>query len=412
MFFYKGLRMPRILHIDLDAFFVSVEQVVNPDLRDKPVVVGGDPGGRGVVACASYEARVYGLRAGMSLAVAQRLCPHAIFLRGNFYRYRDASAGLRDILAEFTPDIEPLGLEEAFLDLTGFEPLYGPVKGTALQIKRRIREELGLTASIGIANSKVVSKVASDLCKPDGLVEVLSGEEPLFLAPLPVAKLPCVGSKTESALRRIGITTIGELARLPLSFLKQSFGVHGEIMHRYASGIDGRRLAPPAPPKSISRETTFGEDTSDRVFLNATLHYLGERVGATLRSQEKQAKCVTLKLRYADFESITRSRTLKEATDTDRTIYEVGQYLLEKALERRAALVRLIGVGVSNLTEGRQLKMFDPGTERLERLNGAIDRIRGRYGFTAIEVGSTLPLRGMFSIEDGRYRLETPSLSR
>ena len=402
----------RILHIDLDAFFVSVEQTLNPALRGKPVVVGGDPKSRGVVACASYEARVYGLRAGMSLAVAQRLCPHATFLGGNFYRYRDASARFLDILAEFTPDIEPLGLEEAYLDLTGFEPLYGPVRETALVIKRRIKGDLGLTASVGIANSKVVAKIASDLSKPDGLIEVVPGEERLFLDPLPIAKLPCVGSKSESVLKRMGVTTIGELGRLPLAFLKQRFGAHGEVMHRYANGIDSRRLEPPAPPKSISRETTFGEDTSDRAFLGATLHYLGERVGADLRSHRKQAKCVTLKLRYADFESITRSRTSKEAFDADRIIFEVGRELLEEALEQRAIPVRLIGIGVSNLIAGRQLSMLDPWPEILERLNGAIDRIRGKYGFTAIEVGRTLPLRGMFPIEDGRYILKTSSLSR
>jgi len=400
------------LHIDLDAFFVSVEQTLNPALRGKPVVVGGDPKGRGVVACASYEARVYGLRAGMSLAVAQRLCPHATFLGGNFYRYRDASARFLDILAGFTPDIEPLGLEEAYLDLTGFEPLYGPVRETALVIKRRIKGALGLTASVGIADSKVVAKIASDLSKPDGLIEVMPGEERLFLDPLPVAKLPCVGSKSECVLKRMGVTTIGELGRLPPSFLKQSFGAHGEVMHRYANGIDSRRMEPPAPPKSISRETTFSEDTSDRAFLSATLHYLGERVGADLRSHRKQAKCVTLKLRYADFESITRSRTSREAFDADRVIFEVGRRLLEEALEQRAVPVRLIGIGVSNLIAGRQLSMLDPWPEILERLNGAIDRIRGKYGFTAIEVGRTLPLRGMFPIEDGRYILKTSSLSR
>jgi DNA polymerase-4 len=402
----------RILHIDLDAFFVSVEQTLNPALRGKPVVVGGDPKSRGVVACASYEARVYGLRAGMSLAVAQRLCPHATFLGGNFYRYRDASVRFLDILAEFTPDIEPLGLEEAYLDLTGFEPLYGPVRETALVIKRRIKGDLGLTASVGIANSKVVAKIASDLSKPDGLIEVMPGEERLFLDPLPITKLPCVGSKSESVLKRMGVTTIGELGRLPLAFLKQRFGAHGEVMHRYANGIDSRRMEPPAPPKSISRETTFGEDTSDRAFLSATLHYLGERVGADLRSHRKQAKCVTLKLRYADFESITRSRTLKEAFDADRIIFEVGRELLEEALKQRAVPVRLIGIGVSNLIAGRQLSMLDPWPEILERLNGAIDRIRGKYGFTAIEFGRTLHLRGMFPIEDGRYILKTSSLSR
>ena len=402
----------RILHIDLDAFFVSVEQVLNPDLKGKPVVVGGSPGGRGVVACASYEARVYGLRAGMSLAVAQRLCPQAIFLCGSYYRYRDVSAAFMDILTGFAPDIEPLGLDEAYLDLTGFETLYGPVKATASRIKERIKGELGITASVGIAGSKVVAKVASDLSKPDGLVEVPPGEERIFLAPLPVGQLPCVGVKTEKTLKKMGITTIGELGRLPVSFLRETFGVHGGIMHRYANGIDGRGLELPASPKSISRETTFSEDISDRVFLRAILHYLCERVGASLRSHGRQARCVTVKVRYSDFESITRSHTLKEAFDTDRTIFGFGQRLLEKALGHRAAPVRLIGIGVSNLTEGRQLRMLDYQTERLRRLNEGIDRIRNKYGFTSIELGHTLPLKDSLPVRNSRYRLATPSLSR
>jgi DNA polymerase-4 len=401
-----------ILHIDLDAFFVSVEQTFDRTLRGKPVVVGGDPNRRGVVACASYEARVHGLKAGMSLSVAQRLCPHAIFLRGDFSRYRDASARFMDVLAEFTPDVEPLGLEEAFLDLTGFEPLYGPVRETALRIKRRISGELGLTASIGIASSKVVAKVASDLSKPDGLIEVAPGEERTFLAPLSVNKLPCIGPKTERVLKRMGVVTIGELGYLPLSFLRQSFGVHGDVIHQYANGIDNRRLELPAPAKSISRESTFAEDTLDRTFLSATLHYLCERVGGALRSQGKQARCVTLKLRYADFESITRSRTFREGMDADRIIFEVGCSLVDKALEQRAAPVRLIGIGVSNLTEGRQLDMFDPRMEKQRRLNRAVDSIRSKYGFVAVEVGFTLPLREIFPIDNGRYRLDTPSLSR
>ncbi len=402
----------RILHVDLDAFFVSVEQTLDQTLRGKPVVVGGDPNRRGVVACASYEARGYGLKAGMSLSAARRICPHAIFLRGDFSRYRNASARFMDIIVEFTPDVEPLGLEEAFLDLTGFEPLYGPVRETALRIKRLISEELGLTASIGIASSKVVAKVASDQSKPDGLIEVAAGEERTFLAPLSVNKLPCIGPKTERTLKRMGIITIGDLARLPLNLLKQSFGVHGDVIHQYANGVDNRRLELPAPAKSISRESTFAEDTLDRTFLRATLHYLCERVGGALRAQGKQARCVTLKLRYADFESITRSRSLRDGIDADGIIFQVGCSLMDKALEQRNTPVRLIGIGVSNLTEGRQLDMFDPWMEKQRRLNKAIDSIRSKYGFVAVEVGFTLPLREIFPIDSGRYRLETPSLSR
>jgi DNA polymerase-4 len=402
-----------ILHIDLDAFFVSVEQVFDPALRGKPVVVGGDPGGRGVVACASYEARAYGLKSGMPLARAYRLCPHAIFLSGSFHRYSAASAGFFAILGDFTPDIEPIGLEEAYLDLTGFESLYGPVKETALRIKQHIKDELSITASVGIASSKVVAKVASSLSKPDGLIQVAPGEERSFLAPLPIDKLPGVGAKGETVLKKMGIKTIGELGCLPLSFMKQTFGVWGEVLHRYANGMDNSTVeAVLGPPKSISRSTTFARDTLNRSFLKAMLHYLSERVGAELRAQGKLARCITLKLRYTDFETITCSHTLKQAADTDRAIFEVGCRLLDKALEHRAVLVRLIGIGVSNLVEGRQLNMFDPWAESLEQLNQAIDRIRDKYGFTAIESGCTLPLREVFPTEDGHYLLKTPSLSR
>ena len=402
-----------ILHIDLDAFFVSVEQVFAPSLRCKPVVVGGDPNGRGVVACASYEARAYGLKSGMPLARAHRLCPHAIFLVGNFHRYSDASARFMAILNEFTPDIEPLGLDEAYLDLSGFESIYGTARETALRIKRRIKEELGITASVGISGSKVVAKVASDLSKPDGLIEVATGQEKSFLAPLPVARLPRVGAKGETALQKMGIKTIGELGRLPLFFMKHTFGVWGEVLHRYANGMDNSKVETvQGLSRSISRSTTFTRDTLDRGFLRAMLHYLSERVGSELRAEGRQSRCITLKLRYTDFETITRSHKLKQAVDTDNVIFEVGHRLLDKSFEHRVVPVRLIGIGVSHLVEGRQLNMFDPRSELLEHLNEAIDRIRNKYGFTAVESGFTLPLKEAFPTEDGRYILKTPSLSR
>ena len=402
-----------ILHVDLDAFFVSVEQALEPQLRGKPVVVGGDRASRGVVASASYEARAFGLRAGMPLTTARRLCPQAIFLKGSFQRYREASEGFMSILSSFTPDLEPVGIDEAYLDLTGFEPLYGPVRQTALAIKRRVREELGLVASVGIASCKVVAKVASDLSKPDGLIEVPSGQERCFLAPLPVRCLPCVGPRAEQRLKSIGVITIGQLAALSATFLKQTFGAMGQVMHRYANGLDERRLEPPSPAKSISRSTTLIEDTLERRLLRAVLRYLSERVGAELRQEGKCARVITLKLRYADFETITRSRTLGETDDSDQAIFEVGAELLERALLERREQVRLIGIGVSGLVPpGRQLSLLDPEPQRRERLHRAIDRIRRKYGFTAIEVGQTRLLREVFRVEEGDYLLATPSLSR
>jgi DNA polymerase-4 len=368
----------RIMHIDLDAFFVSVEQVDNPELRGKPVVVGGNPEKRGVVAAASYEARAFGLHSGMPLVTASRLCPQAIFIEGSFPKYRRAS--------------------QLFM---------------AVRIKKRVRDELGLSASIGIAGGKVVAKVASELSKPDGLLEVAAGEESSFLAPLEVAKLPGVGRRTEQILKRRGLTTIGKLASAPSAALRAELGVYGEVLHRHANGIDERRVMPPAEAKSISRETTFAEDTRDRARLKATLRYLSERVGSQLREQGKEARCIVLKLRYADFTTISRHHTLSQGTSTDQDIFEGGYALLEKALSRETRPVRLIGIGVSGFTEpARQMDMLKPAALRQEQLNKTIDRIRKKYGFRAIQTVQTLLLRDIFPEGEGGYTLHTPGLSR
>ena len=403
----------RIMHIDLDAFFVSVERTLNPKLQGKPVVVGGRPESRGVVASASYEARAFGLYAGMPLITATRLCPQAIFIEGGFPKYRDASQKFMAILADFSPYLEPMGLDEAYLDATGFESIYGSIHQMAVNIKQRVKDELGLYASVGIASCKVVAKIASELSKPDGLLEVTAGEERSFLAPLPIAKLPGIGKKTERILDGLGIHTIGELAATPLNVLKSHLGIAGEWLHNHANGIDDRKVEPPSAAKSISRETTFGKDTRDRSFLKATLRYLSERVGNRLRRQGKQFRCVTLKLRYADFTTITRNQTLSQASDTDQDIFDTGQKLLKKALAQEKQAVRLIGIGVSNLTEsGKQLDMLDTSAQRQEQLNKAIDRIRKKYGFTAIQTGRTLQLKDIFSSNKDGYTLQTPSLSR
>ena len=401
------------MHIDLDAFFVSVEQVENPELEGKPVVVGGRPERRGVVASASYEARAFGLHAGMPLTIACRLCPQATFIEGSFPKYCNASQRFMAILADFSPYLDSVSLDEAYLDVTGFESIYGSIYQMAVAIKKRIKTELGLYASVGIASCKVVAKVASELSKPDGLLEVAAGQERSFLSPLPITKLPGIGKKTERILNSLGIDTIGNLSITPLATLKSHFGASGEILWRFAHGIDHRKVEPPAEAKSISRETTFGKDTRDHSLLKATLRYLSERVGSQLRQQGKQARCVTLKLRYADFTTITRHHTLRQASDSDQTIFDTGVELLNKALSQEKQKVRLIGIGVSNLTEpGRQLDMLDLSAQRLEQLNKAIDRIRKKYGFTAIQTGRTLLLKDIFPSGEDGYTLHTPSLSR
>jgi DNA polymerase-4 len=401
------------MHIDLDAFFVSVEQARTPELRGKPVVVGGKPDRRGVVAAASYEARAFGIHSAMPLATASRLCPQAIFVQGSFAKYREASQNFMAILADFSPYLEPLGLDEAYLNVTGFESIHGSIRQMALKIKQKTKDELGICASIGIAGCKVVAKIASDSSKPDGLLEVPEGQERSFLSSLPVIKLPGIGKKSGRTLQSLGIDTIGQLADTPLEVLKSHFGVAGEIMHNHANGLDDRTVEPPGAAKSISRETTFDQDTRDLSLLQATLDYLGERVGSDLRRKDKLAKCVTLKLRYADFTTITRQQTLSTISDTDQTIFDTGLKLLKKELSRDKQPVRLIGIGVSNLAEAsRQLDMLDSSAQRLEKLNTAIDRIRNKYGFTSIQTGRTMRLKDLFPHNENGYTLQTPSLSR
>jgi DNA polymerase-4 len=387
-----------IMHIDLDAFFVAVEQVLNPELKGKPVVVGGKPGGRGVVATASYEARAFGLHSAMSLTQAVRLCPQAIFIQGNYSKYREASEKFMAILADYSPFLEPMGLDEAFLDVTGFDALHGSYRQMAMEIKGRVTSELGLVASIGIAPCKIVAKVASDESKPDGLIEVRPGEEAAFLVPLAIGKLPGAGPKTEQVLKRYGISTIGKLAKISPEALKSRFGAFGMTLHLFANGIDNRKVSPRGEAGSISREVTFSQDTADRTFLSGELRYLSEKVGADLRQHSKHARCITLKLRYADFTTITRSRTLPQATDADQTIFQIANEVMSKALSADRRAVRLIGVGVSGLTEpGRQLSMLNDASQRMDKLNLAVDRVRKKYGFTAIQTGRTLWLKDAYS---------------
>ena len=387
-----------IIHIDLDSFFVSVEQVLNPELKGKPVVVGGRPDRRGVVATASYEARAFGLHSAMPLVTAARLCPEAIFIEGNFTRYSEFSRKFMAILNDFSPYIEPAGLDEAYLNVTGFESIHGSIRQMAITMKQRIRSELELSASIGIASCKVVAKVASDLSKPDGLIEVATGEECDFLAPLAVDKLPGVGKQAMKILTRLGVHTIGALSQTPSHTLKSHFGTAGETMRRFANGIDDSEVLPPGEAKSISRETTFGEDTRDRMFLEATLWIQSEKIGADLRKKGKQARCVTLKVRYADFSTITRSRTLRESISSDQAIFEIGVKLLEQALKMEKQAVRLIGIGVLHLVEpSQQATLFTPSALKLEELNKTIDRIRNRYGFGAIQTGRAIQLKDILT---------------
>ena len=391
-----------IMHVDLDAFFVAVEQARHPELRGKPVIVGGDPNGRGVAATASYEARVYGIHSGMALATARRLCPQAIFVRGDFHEYERVSQRFHRILSDYSPLTQPMGLDEAFLDLTGCEPIIearcpaepGREVNARLAgetIRGRVRDELALTASVGIASGKSLAKVASDAAKPDGLLEVPGGEEAAFLAPRPVRQLPGLGPQAEAELARLGIRTLGQLAALPASRLRALFGKWGPALGERARGIDPTPVTfERDPAKSVSREGTYARDIDDWSVLRASLRGYAESVGAELRRLGRRARCVTLKLRYGDFTTISRSRTLQRPTYSDEELYRTGAELLAQALARDGRAVRLIGLGASNLTDDAvQLGLFEERTLRREGLLASIDRLRAKYGYRCLQTGLT-----------------------
>ena len=377
-----------IFHADLDAFFVSVEQLHDPSLKGKPVIVGGDPGTRGVVAASSYEARSYGVHSAMPLVQARRLCPHAIFVPVHFKRYVEASRQFMGLLETMATVVEPLGLDEAFLDVSEMVPDFDAAGAHAASLKRRVRDELGLTASVGIATCKIVAKVASEYDKPDGLVIVRPGEEAVFLSELDVGRLPGVGKKTGETLRELGVSTIGQLAVLPQDVARRKLGRYGDLLRRYAQGLDNSRVEPRGEPRTMSRETTFQADTRDIAFLHGTLRSMCEHLSRELRSHKKQATTVTLKLRYEDFQTVTRQSTLKEGSNAGSVLLDAATRLLGQLLAGSDRRVRLIGVRVSRLSgPQRQLDMFAPDSASVRNLERALARIRSRFGEGAIRAG-------------------------
>jgi DNA polymerase-4 len=388
-----------VLHVDIDCFFAAAEVARRPELRGQPVVVGKEPGYRGVVCAASYEARAYGVRTAMPLAQAQRLCPRAVFLPTDIHHYAALSRRFHAVLSDYTPDIQPLGLDEAFLDLTGCEPIISAIGGSASgggdataaahDIRRRVREELSLACSAGLATAKVVAKVASEQAKPDGFLTVPPGQEAAFLSPLPLLRLPMVGVRTERTLLGLGLTTIGDVARLPRATLEARLGALGRLIWYHAHGLDLGPVQAPAAAKSVSREVTFPHDVNDPQFLRATVRLGAERIGAELRANGRRARSVSLKLRYGDFTTISRSATLTVPTSADQLIYEAACRLLERALARERRAVRLIGGGTANLVSDAQLPLWPSAPERWERLARWIDRLRAKYGFRVVQTGRT-----------------------
>ena len=345
-----------VAHLDLDAFFAAVEENLDPSLRGKPVIVGG--GARGVVATANYLARQYGVHSAMPLTTARRLCPHGVFIAGNHHLYREYSRRLMAILGEYSPLVEQVSLDEAYVDLTGTERLFGPVERTARAIQQRVQDELALSISVGLASNKLVAKVASDHDKPGGLTVVRPGEEAAFLAPLPVRVLWGVGPVTARKLAALGVETVGDLLRLDPGELPARFGSQGVQLARQAQGLDDRPVVIEHEIKSVSQETTFARDISQPEALKAALLELSQGVAERLHRRELAAGTVAIKLRYADFTTVTRQMALAVPTDDAETIYRAALVLLRRTW-RRGQPVRLLGVAGQRLSApAGQLSLF------------------------------------------------------
>lgn len=376
------MRGATILHVDLDAFFAAVEQRDRPELRGKPVIVGGGgPNDRGVVSAASYEARRFGVRSAMPLRTAGALCPNGIFVPVDGRKYAAVSRQVMAILRRYTPLVEQISIDEAFLDVAGTEALHGPPDAIARSIKATITGELDLTASVGVAATRLVAKIASDLRKPDGLVIVPAGEEEAFLAPLPIARLWGVGAKSRAVLAEYGVRTIGDLVKLPPDLLQRRFGSMGPVLHDRARGIDPTPVSDGEAAKSVSHEHTFDRDTNDWEVIERTLLALSEGVAGRLRAGGVKAGTIGVKIRDSGFDTHTRQRTLPEPTDQTDRIWHTAVELARPHV--RGKTLRLLGVSATHLAEREQLSLFG-GDERTEAATRAMDEIRRRFGSKAI----------------------------
>jgi len=386
-------------HLDMDAFFVSVEELFDPSLKGKPVVVGGRPNERGVVSAASYAARKFGVHSAMPLRTAYKLCPQAIFVDGHPDRYRDCSHKVYDVLTSFSPLVEMASIDEAYLDITGTERLYGPPLRAAHILHERIKTATNLNCSIGIAASRLVAKISSDQAKPNGVLWVLPGQEAAFLAPLDVRKVPGVGKVTEKNLHALGIRKVGDLASLDESFLETRFGKWGLALAGKSRGLDAggwfdTDIGEDAGPKSISHEHTYSEDTADLTQIEATLSRLSEMVGRRLREHRLHARTIQLKLRYSDFSTITRAHSLQRPTQLDTELFEQARDLFRRNW-KAGAKVRLLGVQAASFTEvSEQMDLIDDRHERWSAAMAAADRMRDKFGESAVSLAASM--RGKF----------------
>lgn len=387
-----------LFHLDLDTFFISVERILDPSLEGKPVIVGGDPQvsinresrGRGVVAACSYEAREYGLHSAMPIRKAYQLCPNGIYLHGHYKEYVRFSHAVRNILERYAPQLEQASIDEFYLDFTGCERIYGHPYFFASRLQAEIKRELRLPSSIGIASNKFVAKVASDYAKPEGITYVCPGQEAEFFSPLPVETMPGVGKVTQRELNARGFYTIGQIANTSSEYFQIAFGKWGKAIHDHALGKGTEYLIPHGgkrEQKSIGHETTYGTDTPDKKVVEATLFELVEDVCNTLRENNWMAKTVSIKLRYSDFVTLARAKTLDKPTNDDKIVYETAVQLFRNACTRRVS-VRLIGVHLTNFCEfSEQEILFSTIEDKRQKLLKSIDRIRAKYGMEIVRYG-------------------------
>jgi len=377
-----------IAHLDMDCFFVSVERLLDPSLVGKPVVVGGDPNGRGVVASASYEARRFGVRSAMASRRAKELCPRLIFAPGHHHLYGEYHDKVRGILARYAPGVEAASIDEFYLDFSGCTLIYDGIFPLLRRIRALIAAELGLPSSAGLATNKLLAKIGSRLAKPGGVMWIPSGAEAEILAPLPVRAIPGVGPVTGAMLERLGVTRIGHLASIPSRVLEAALGAFGPELARKARGISESPVAEEGERKSVGHETTFEEDTADPIVLEATICHLVEKAAHRLRKAGMKAGGVTVKVRYSDFRTVTRSRGIA-ASDRDGELLAVARQLMAGAVGRRVR-VRLIGVSLERLRTGsEQLGLFTAARDaRLAALFPAVDKVRAKYGFDALELAT------------------------
>lgn len=379
-----------ILHIDMDAFYASVEVLDNPALAGSPVLVGGTPEQRGVVAACSYEARQFGIHSALPMSQAIRLCPEAIVLPVRMSRYAEISKQIQQIFHRYTPEVEPLSLDEAFLDVTGCISLFGSAETIGKRIKLDIKEQTGLTASVGVAPNKFLAKLASDLEKPDGFVVITEETGQPILDPLPVSKIWGIGNVTAKELNRIGIETVFHLRTAPRYKLSMVFGNQTDDILLLAQGIDDRAVEPHVKAKSISAEETFPTDIQNKDVLLGVLVHQVEEVAQRLRSDKVQARTITLKIRYGNFKTMTRSMTMDKPTNTTHILLQEANELLNQWHNKSAGPLRLLGFGTSGLSPqgiSQQLLFADPEEEKQKNIDAAFDKIREKYGDDSVRRG-------------------------